>query len=256
MAKPAPKKPEGKVSVFAAIRKDPALAKAIKTAKTATPGGKDYEGDDADLVCRIAQNRSGVKEGVAWAAIEFRILPDFAGQEEYAGHKCVLFFKFEDGNRGSKEEVLAWYFDALQKCGVVIEDDTDDASIEEQVDSMIENKTPIVVEAKWKGQYLNFFVKGPLGDEDDSAAQSEATDDSSESDSDSSSEDAGDAPVPSEWENYEADYTFKVKGKKTTVRYWIGNPDDENRTIDLIDADSNVVHEAVSIDDEDLTLIS
>lgn len=234
-------------SLFASLKKDPALAKAFDKAKTTPPNGRDYEGPDGDLVCRLHSYRSGAKNGIAYACLEFRILGDYDGQGEYDNQKLVLYFSFEDKSWETKEDTLAAFFDSIAKMGIDVTSLTD-TQIEEEIRQIAADKIPILISVKWSkdGKYPNPKVKEPV--------EGESSGEDTSSPENSSGGDAG--PVPSEWENYTAKFSFKRGPKKLEGTYWISNPNDDARTIDLIDEDSNVVHEGVSIDDENLVLIS
>jgi hypothetical protein len=152
------------MSAMAALRANPALRKVMDKSKTTPPGGLKYEGPDADLVCRLASHRVDKKKdkdgSYDYAILEFRVLGDHPGQDEYANQKATLFFQFTDNARGSMEDNLGYYFEAISKCGV--DTSASDEELDTAVNLLITEKTPIIVVGKWKGEHLNFFVKEPL----------------------------------------------------------------------------------------------
>jgi hypothetical protein len=242
MAAPSKKPASG----FAALRSDPALRKCFDKAKTTPPGGLAYEGDDADLVCRLAQNKVAKhKDGHYYAVLEFRVLGGYPGQSDIEGQKCVCFFSFNDNNRGTKEENLAYYFEALGSCGVDCTQDDD--AIEAAAAELIVNQSPIMVTAKWKGDYLNFFVKEALEGE---AAADPADEEADNAPADEEADTTSGTVVASEWDGFVAYYT--EDGVRT--QYWIDSPNDEDNSVKLIDENSEVVYDWVSIEDENLEI--
>lgn len=234
-----------KLSAFASLRKDQTLRQNMEKARKGSVS-QDYDGPDGDLQCTFVRVGEGEKDGVQWRTVEFKV----AMEGEYNGKRVSRFFSFEDGKYRTKAEVLGDFFQCFVDMGLDPENLSDE-ELHAALEEFTKNGTLFDVRAKrGKTGYLNFYINGPS--EDQSGA--EPTDDAAEAEAEPEADD--DEAKPSDWDGYEVGYTT-VTGKgpkkvKKTVQVWVTNCDDDKGTIDLADADGNIVVEGIDFKSDDI----
>jgi len=170
--KPAPKpaaKPSNAPateSVFAAMKKQSALAKNMAKAKKVV-AVREFDGPDGDYNSNLTRLSHYTKDGTLGAVLEFRCVDE----GDYEGQKMVVFFSFKTTDRETATEVQNRFFETIQLCGVST-DVEDDAQLDKAIKDIIESKSVItlrVKEGKKGGKFIN--VVGVA----DAAKQIEAT---------------------------------------------------------------------------------
>ncbi len=144
MAPPKPPvKPAGPAteSVFAAMRKQSALAKNIDKAKKVV-AVREFDGPDGDYSTILNRVSHYLKDNVLGIILEYRVVDS----EELEGQKLVLFYKFETTQYRTVQEVQNEFFETLQLMG--LDTDMDDTQLDKALAKLIADKTPITIRVK------------------------------------------------------------------------------------------------------------
>ena len=146
--KPAPKttaKPTNAPateSVFAAMKKQSALAKNMAKAKKVV-AVREFDGPDGDYNSNLTRLSHYIKDGTLGAVLEFRCVDE----GDYEGQKMNIFFSFKTTDRETQTEVQNRFFETLQLIGVST-DVEDDAQLDKAVKDIIEAKSIITLRVK------------------------------------------------------------------------------------------------------------
>lgn len=176
----APTKPTAKPtnapateSVFAAMKKQSALAKNMAKAKK-VQAVREFDGPDGDYNSNLTRLSHYTKDGSLGAVLEFRCIDE----GDFCGQKMVVFFSFKTTDRETVQEVQNRFFETIQLCGVST-DVEDDAELDKAISKIIADKDTItlrVKSGKKGGKFIN--VVGVA----DAAKEIEATEYVEESD--------------------------------------------------------------------------
>jgi chemotaxis protein histidine kinase CheA len=139
-------------SVFAAMKKQSALAKNMAKAKKVV-AVREFDGPDGDYNSNLTRLSHYTKDGTLGAVLEFRCVDE----GDYEGQKMVVFFSFKTTDRETATEVQNRFFETIQLCGVST-DVEDDAQLDKAIKDIIESKSVItlrVKEGKRGGKFIN-----------------------------------------------------------------------------------------------------
>lgn len=128
-------------SVFAAMKKNAALAKNMAKAKK-VQAVREFDGPDGDYLANLSRVNHYTKDGSLGIIFEFRAIEEGDTQ----GQKMVIFFIFKGNEYRTVQEIQAEFFEALQLMG--LETDIDDAELEKGLNSLIESKAVITLRVK------------------------------------------------------------------------------------------------------------
>lgn len=155
----APTKPAAKPtnapateSVFAAMKKQSALAKNMAKAKKVV-AVREFDGPDGDYNSNLTRLSHYTKDGTLGAVLEFRCVDE----GDYEGQKMVVFFSFKTTDRETATEVQNRFFETIQLCGVST-DVEDDAQLDKAIKDIIESKSVITLRVKTGkqgGKFIN-----------------------------------------------------------------------------------------------------
>jgi len=178
-------------SVFAAMKKQAALAKNMAKAKK-VQAVREFDGPDGDYNSNLTRLSHYTKDGSLGAVLEFRCIDE----GDYAGQKMVVFFSFKTTDRETATEVQNRFFETIQLCGVST-DVEDDAQLDKAINKIIADKDIItlrVKSGKKGGKFIN--VVGVA----DAAKEIEATEYVEESTEEETVEAATEEEAVDEWE--------------------------------------------------------
>jgi len=154
-AKSAPKPPANKPpageSVFAAMKKQGALAKNMAKAKKVV-AVREFDGPDGDYLANLNRVSHYTKDGSLGIVLEYRAIEDGDTQ----GQKMVVFFSFKTSERETIQEVQNRFFETLQLMG--IDTDIDDEELEKALNNLVAKKTEITLRVKTSnkgGKFIN-----------------------------------------------------------------------------------------------------
>ena len=140
-----------KESVFAAMKKQGALAKNMAKAKKVV-AVREFDGPDGDYISNLNRVSHYTKDGSLGIVLEFRATED----GETQGQKLVVFFSFKTTDYETVQEVQNRFFETLQLMG--LETDIDDKELEVALDTLITSKTEITLRVKTSkrgGKFIN-----------------------------------------------------------------------------------------------------
>ncbi len=198
--KPAPKttaKPTNAPateSVFAAMKKQSALAKNMAKAKKVV-AVREFDGPDGDYNSNLSRLSHYTKDGTLGAVLEFKCVDE----GDYEGQKMVVFFSFKTTERETATEVQNRFFETLQLVGVST-DVEDDAQLDKAIEEIIKSKSVITLRVK-SGKKGGKFIK--VVGVADAAKQIESTEYVEESDVVTADEEEAEATAEEavdEWE--------------------------------------------------------
>lgn len=139
-------------SVFAAMKKQSALAKNMAKAKK-VQAVREFDGPDGDYNSNLTRLSHYTKDGSLGAVLEFRCIDE----GDYVGQKMVVFFSFKTTDRETATEVQNRFFETIQLCGVST-DVEDDAQLDKAINKIIADKDVItlrVKSGKKGGKFIN-----------------------------------------------------------------------------------------------------
>lgn len=139
-------------SVFAAMKKQSALAKNMAKAKK-VQAVREFDGPDGDYNSNLTRLSHYTKDGSLGAVLEFRCIDE----GDYCGQKMVVFFSFKTTDRETATEVQNRFFETIQLCGVST-DVEDDAQLDKAINKIIADKDVItlrVKSGKKGGKFIN-----------------------------------------------------------------------------------------------------
>jgi hypothetical protein len=139
-------------SVFAAMRKQAALAKNLPKAKKVV-AVREFDGPDGDYNSNLTRLSHYTKDGTLGAVLEFRCVDE----GDYEGQKMVVFFSFKTTDRETATEVQNRFFETIQLCGVST-DVEDDAQLDKAIKDIIDSKSVITLRVKsgrQGGKFIN-----------------------------------------------------------------------------------------------------
>lgn len=178
-------------SVFAAMKKQAALAKNMAKAKK-VQAVREFDGPAGDYNSNLTRLSHYTKDGSLGAVLEFRCIDE----GDYAGQKMVVFFSFKTTDRETATEVQNRFFETIQLCGVST-DVEDDAQLDKAINKIIADKDIITLRVKpgkKGGKFIN--VVGVA----DAAKEIEATEYVEESAEEETVEAATEEEAVDEWE--------------------------------------------------------
>ena len=152
MAPPKPTNAPATESVFAAMKKQSALAKNMAKAKKVV-AVREFDGPDGDYNSNLTRLSHYTKDGSLGAVLEFRCIDD----GDYTGQKMVIFFSFKTTDRETVQEVQNRFFETIQLVGVST-DVEDDADLDKAINKIITDKDVItlrVKSGKKGGKFIN-----------------------------------------------------------------------------------------------------
>lgn len=228
-----------KLSAFSDLRKDQTLRQNMDKARKGSVS-QDYEGPDADIVCVFVRINEGVKDGIPWRTVEFKV--DEEG--EFKGKRVSKYFSFADTQWKTKAEICGDFFQCFIDMGLDTETLSDE-DLAAALAEIAESKVQFLIKAKRsKSGFLNFYIQERLdtvSDDQDDAAEAASDDDT---------------VLPSEWDGHEVGLKTKTgKGPKKTekiIQVWVANPNDEAGTIDLVDEKGAVIVEGIALVSDDI----
>ncbi len=138
-------------SIFAAMKKNSALAKNMAKAKKVT-AVREFDGPDGDYLANLNRVSHYTKDGTLGIVLEFRATEE----GDFQGQKLVVFFSFKNSDRETVTEVQNRFFETLQLMG--IETDIDDDQLDKALKSLIETKAQITLRVKTGkqgGKFIN-----------------------------------------------------------------------------------------------------
>lgn len=138
-------------SIFAAMKKNSALAKNMAKAKKVT-AVREFDGPDGDYLANLNRVSHYTKDGALGIVLEFRATEE----GDFQGQKLVVFFSFKQTERETVTEVQNRFFETLQLMG--IETDIDDDQLDKALKSLIETKAQITLRVKTGkqgGKFIN-----------------------------------------------------------------------------------------------------
>ena len=145
----APPKPAAKPSnapatesVFAAMKKQSALAKNMAKAKKVV-AVREFDGPDGDYNSNLSRLSHYTKDGSLGAVLEFRCVDE----GDYEGQKMVIFYSFKTTDRETVQEVQNRFFETIQLIGVST-DVEDDAELDKAINAIISSKVVITLRVK------------------------------------------------------------------------------------------------------------
>ena len=139
-------------SVFAAMKKQSALAKNMAKAKKVV-AVREFDGPDGDYNSNLSRLSHYTKDGSLGAVLEFRCVDE----GDYEGQKMVIFFSFKTTDRETVQEVQNRFFETIQLCGVST-DVEEDADLDKAINKIIADKDVItlrVKSGKKGGKFIN-----------------------------------------------------------------------------------------------------
>lgn len=146
-----PKSAPAQESVFAAMKKNAALAKNMAKAKK-VQAVREFDGPDGDYLANLSRVSHYTKDGSLGIIFEFRAIEDGDTQ----GQKMVIFFIFKQTDYRTVQEVQNEFFETLQLMG--IDTDCDDDQLTVALNGVIASKSVITLRVKTskKGsKYIN-----------------------------------------------------------------------------------------------------
>lgn len=152
-AKSAPK-PAGSAppqeSVFAAMKKNAALAKNMAKAKK-VQAVREFDGPDGDYLTELSRVNHYTKDGALGIIFEFRATEEGDTQ----GQKMLVFFIFKQTEYRTVQEVQNEFFETLQLMG--IDTDCDDDQLTTALNAVIASKTTITLRVKTSKKGAKFI---------------------------------------------------------------------------------------------------
>jgi hypothetical protein len=142
MAPPKPTNAPATESVFAAMKKQSALAKNMAKAKKVV-AVREFDGPDGDYNSNLTRLSHYTKDGSLGAVLEFRCVDE----GDYEGQKMVIFYSFKTTDRETVQEVQNRFFETIQLIGVYT-DVEDDAELDKAINAIISSKAVITLRVK------------------------------------------------------------------------------------------------------------
>ena len=246
--KPAGSAAPAQESVFAAMKKQGALAKHMAKAKKVV-AVREFDGPDGDYLANLSRVSHYTKDGSLGIVLEYRA----TGEGDTQGQKMVVFFSFKQTDRETVQEVQDRFFETLQLMG--IDTDIEDDQLNKELNALIANKAEITLRVKTSkngGKFINIvglasaakevaateYVEETVAEEETTEVVDEETTDEwdEEVPEEEEVEEESDPALPSSWVGYamlykgtevevlEADDTamkcvIKAGGKKLKVAF-------------------------------------
>lgn len=140
-AKPAGNAAPPQESIFAAMKKQGALAKNMAKAKKVV-AVREFDGPDGDYLCNLNRVSHYTKVGTLGIVLEYRVIEEGEAQ----GQKMVIFYSFKSNEYKTIQEIQNEFYETLQLMG--LETDIDDEQLDADLKKLISDRTVITVRMK------------------------------------------------------------------------------------------------------------